>query len=195
MHHPYAVPQCDVWPARHGRPVDRFGHPKHSPAHPASGADRRRDYQSGRQGQGSAEIYRPTLPAPLLCFVVHQPKERGWAGVATQAGAGTTRARDAGDDDGHLRTSVPARRRARGDRCINGAQRAKKAPGAEAGAFQGDIHEDTSRDQGALDAPILSQSTNQARRIATSAPMISLRPSYRLDNRHCPRRTKDSGEQ
>jgi integrase len=25
MHHPYAVPQCDVWPARHGRPVDRFG--------------------------------------------------------------------------------------------------------------------------------------------------------------------------
>jgi hypothetical protein len=31
--------------------------------------------------------------------------------------------------------------------------RAKKAPGAEAGAFQGDIHEETSRDQGALDAP------------------------------------------
>jgi hypothetical protein len=44
------------------------------------------------------------------------------------------------------------------------AQRAKKAPGAEAGASQGDIHEETSRDQGALDAPILSQSTNQARR-------------------------------
>jgi hypothetical protein len=35
---------------------------------------------------------------------------------------------------------------------------------AEAGAFQGDVHEETSRDQGALDAPILSQSTNQARR-------------------------------
>jgi len=34
----------------------------------------------------------------------------------------------------------------------------------EAGAFQGDIHEETSRDQGALDAPILSQGTNQARR-------------------------------
>jgi hypothetical protein len=46
----------------------------------------------------------------------------------------------------------------------------KKAPGAEAGAFQGDIHEETSRDQGELDAPILSQRTNQARRGSRKRP-------------------------
>jgi hypothetical protein len=56
-----------------------------------------------------------------------------------------------------------------------------------------------SRDQGALDAAILSQGTNQAKRGSrpgNSAPaMISTRPWYRLDNCHCARRTKDSGEQ
>jgi hypothetical protein len=39
----------------------------------------------------------------------------------------------------------------------------KESPGGEAGAFQGDVHERASRDQGALDAPILSQSKNRAR--------------------------------
>jgi len=38
----------------------------------------------------------------------------------------------------------------------------KEGPGGKAGAFKETSHE--SRDQGALDAPILSQGTNQARR-------------------------------
>jgi hypothetical protein len=46
--------------------------------------------------------------------------------------------------------------------------------------------------------PIPKHKSGKAR-IATggnSAPaMISSRPSYRLDNRHRPRRTKDSGKQ
>jgi hypothetical protein len=41
------------------------------------------------------------------------------------------------------------------------AQEMKEGPGGEAGAFK---ETSQSRDQGALDAPILSQGTNQARR-------------------------------
>ena len=54
-----------------------------------------------------------------------------------------------------------------------------------------------SRDQGALDAPILSQSTNQTRRgIATvRVDHFSLQTSYRFDNCHCAGRAKDSDEQ
>src|SRR5215813_11627401 len=54
-----------------------------------------------------------------------------------------------------------------------------------------------SRDQGALDAPIPSQSTNQTRRgIATvRVDHFSLQTSYRFDNCHCAGRAKDSDEQ
>jgi hypothetical protein len=43
----------------------------------------------------------------------------------------------------------------------------KEGPGGEAGAFK---ETSQSRDQGALDAPILSQSTNQARRGSRKRP-------------------------
>src|SRR5262249_8897998 len=47
-----------------------------------------------------------------------------------------------------------------------------------------------------LDAPILSQSTSQARRGSRLArPMISLQTSYRFDNCHCAGHAKDSDEQ
>jgi hypothetical protein len=72
-------------------------------------------------------------------------------------------------------TCTTRSRRARGDQPTNAALAAwfgacrdtkseRKPRGARPRAFQGDIHEETSRDQGALDAPILSQGTNQARR-------------------------------
>ena len=73
----------------------------------------------------------------------------------------------------------------------------KKSPG-RAGAFKEISMMKTSRDQGALDPPILSQSTNQARRGSrpdSARPMISLQTSYRFDNCHCAGCAKDSYEQ
>ena len=53
-----------------------------------------------------------------------------------------------------------------------------------------------SRDQGALDAPILSQGTNQARRGSRRrTPDISPQTSYRLDNRNYAGGGKESDEQ
>ena len=46
-------------------------------------------------------------------------------------------------------------------------QEMKEGPGGEAGAFK---ETSQSRDQGALDVPILSQSTNQARRGSRKRP-------------------------
>ena len=60
----------------------------------------------------------------------------------------------------------------------------KESPGGEAGAFKETSHE--SRDQGALDAPILSQSTNQARRGSHKRPD---RRGWLADGRDLPRRT------
>src|SRR5262249_47747220 len=73
----------------------------------------------------------------------------------------------------------------------------KKSPG-RAGAFKEISMMKTSRDQGALDPPILSQSTNQARRGSrpdSARPMISLQTSYRFDNCHCAGCAKASYEQ
>src|SRR5262245_64910066 len=72
---------------------------------------------------------------------------------------------------------------------------AKGSPGTGTGAFQGDVHEETSRDQGALDAPILSQGTNQARRGSRGGtPHISPQTSHRLDNRNYTGGGKESDE-
>jgi hypothetical protein len=52
------------------------------------------------------------------------------------------------------------------------AQRDKESPGGEAGAFQGDIHEETSRDQGALDAPDTIP-RHQSRKVRAAAIVFS----------------------
>jgi hypothetical protein len=57
-------------------------------------------------------------------------------------------------------------------------QEMKEGPGGEAGAFK---ETSQSRDQGALDAPILSQCTNQARRGSHKQPAPSLMPPLGLE--------------
>ena len=65
----------------------------------------------------------------------------------------------------------------------------KEGPGGEAGAFKEETSQ--SRDQGALDAPILFQGTNQARRGSRGGP--SRKTSYRLDS-HCDGTAKNGDE-
>ena len=76
----------------------------------AQGHDARR-WVDGSQGK--AEVRRSARAAALLCVVVHQSARSRWPRLAAESGAGTTRTFLDRDDDGHVRSSVSARRRCR----------------------------------------------------------------------------------